>query len=265
MFTQSADTLDARPPSEALRLVRDEAGRAQPRLRRFVRSLTPQTWASLDMLIIGLATSCVHAVLVSRGASYGWIANAWLTIPAFCLSVVVSGLVFGLYERRTLLERSRILLRSALSLTLGIVLAFACISLFFYSLASRWMGLSVAIAYVLVAIPMRLYAHEVITNSRVRLLCIGADASIRKLVGLLGKLHSRHYEVVGYVRAVEGPQRLVAAAAGQVVRPRFWSTTPRSAPCWWPSPGTPTASNACRPTWPTRPGRRGTRIQGERT
>jgi exopolysaccharide biosynthesis polyprenyl glycosylphosphotransferase len=215
--------LTERATQTGLRVVRDEAGRSQPRMRRFILSLTPQAWASLDALIIGLSTSAAHAVLNSLGRSYQWIADAWLTIAAFCLCMVIGGLVFGLYERRTLFERGRILLRSALSLSLGVVLAYACISLFFYSMASRWMGLTVAVAYMLTAIPLRLYAHEVVTSRRVRVLCIGADASIRKLVAQLSRMHSRHYEVVGHASTVEGAQRIVAGALGNVARPRFWS------------------------------------------
>lgn len=201
--------------------------RGQPQrpgwVRRFVLSLAPQAWATLDVLIVAVATSAAHTLLVSVSGGYEWIANRWLASSMFCVCVTVGGLVFGLYERQTLLERSRILLRSVLSLGLGLVLAFACLGLFFYSHASRWLVLLVALAYAAAALPLRLYAHNVITARPVRVLCIGAGESIRKLVGVLGRLRSGHYQVVGHLRVVEGPRRLVGACAGRWAGPRFWS------------------------------------------
>jgi exopolysaccharide biosynthesis polyprenyl glycosylphosphotransferase len=184
-------------------------------------ALSPAAWVCLDWLIIGAAASAACTLLVLGTRGYGWIAHRWLVSATFCVSMTMAGLVFGLYERRTLLARSRIFVRSTLTLVLGVVLGFACLSLFFYVAASRWVGLTVVLAYALIAIPVRLVAHEVITTTRVRLLCVGDGRSIRKLMTILGPLQHRCYAVVGHVRVPAGPLRLVAGTAASAHEPRF--------------------------------------------
>jgi exopolysaccharide biosynthesis polyprenyl glycosylphosphotransferase len=174
--------------------------RARAHLRRFLASVSATSWACLDALIIALATSGAQAVLALAGTGYKWIANPWLASTIFCASFVTGGLVFGLYERKTLLSRSSIACRSALALGLGIVLAYASLSLFFYSGVSRWTGLAIILVYPTVALPLRLFAHEVITTSRARLLCVGAGESMQRLVDIVRRRIHQNYEVVGHVR-----------------------------------------------------------------
>lgn len=170
-----------------------------PRTRRVLASLAPVSWVALDAAIIGLAATVSGQVMVTRVSGYQWLASPWLMGATFCAGVIVAGHVFGLYERATLLARSRIIVRALLTLALGVVLAFACLSVFFYASSSRWIGLVVVVTYGVVAIPLRLAAHHVISTSPVRLLCVGAGPSIRKLVRLLARRHSPHYHVVGHV------------------------------------------------------------------
>jgi exopolysaccharide biosynthesis polyprenyl glycosylphosphotransferase len=195
--------------------------RPKPLVHQFVASMTPTAWMCLDWLVIGLAAFASWALLVFVGTGFRWVHSPWLVSVTLCATIAVSGLVFGLYERKTLLARSRILVRSMLTLTLGVVLAFACLNLFFYTLSSRWVGLLVALTYIGVALPVRLYAHEVISSSRARLLCVGAGASIQRLVDILAHRQHQQYEVVGHVRVPSGALRLVASAVEGAAKPRF--------------------------------------------
>lgn len=192
-------------------------------LRQFTINMAPTTWMCVDWLIIGIVSAAAYSFLVYGTSEYGWIANPWLVCGAFCISVTFSGLVFGLYERETLHVRSRILVRTVLTLSLGVVLAFACLTVFFYAHASRWVGLAVACGYLATALPLRLYAHEVISTSRMRLLCVGTNESVRKLVDLLDRRRHRHHDVVGHVRVNHGPMRLVAGSVQLHRKPRFRS------------------------------------------
>ncbi len=186
-----------------------------PRTRRVLASLAPVTWVALDCAIIGLAATISGEVLVLSVGGYAWLPNRWLLGGTFCAAALAAGHVFGLYERTTLLARSRILVRSLLSLFLGVILAFAWLSVFFYASSSRWIGLAVIVTYCLVAIPLRLAAHHVITASPVRLLCVGAGPSIRKLVRLLARRHNPHYHVVGHVTV---PAEATAEATAKAPR-----------------------------------------------
>ncbi len=189
-------------------------------LRRFVVRMTPGAWMAADWLIIGLASGLVWLGL-EHLCAYQWLASAWLVIGTFCATTTIAGLVFGLYERDTLLSRSRILVRGTLTMTLGVTLALAVLALFFYAAASRWIGLGAGLAFAGLAIPARLLAHERISNSPVRLLCVGAGESLQRLVALLERCHRQHYDIVGHVRVPIGPARLVAGTPGG--GPRFRS------------------------------------------
>lgn len=213
---------ESAPTEAASPVVTRAAPRGPLPLRRFLVSMSSTAWIYLDWVIIGLASSAACTLLLRSAAGYGWIANRWLVSATFCVGMTVAGLVFGLYERKTLLARSRILVRSLLTLALGVVLSFACLSLFFYAAASRWVGLAVVVIYLLTAVPFRLLAHDVITESRVRLLCVGAGDSIRKLMAILARTHRQPYEVVGHVSVASGPVRL-AAGHTSALRPRFRS------------------------------------------
>jgi len=182
---------------------------ARSRVRRFILALSSTTWVCLDVLLIALAALGAHVILPRMGTNYAWMTKPWLASTAFSVCTPLAGLVFGLYERPTLLSRGRILFRSAMALALGAGLAFACLSVFLYAHYSRWVGLSVCVTYLLVAVPIRLMAHEALTRSRVRLLCVGSAADARRLARVLRDVHGRHYRVVGHVLpdAVDVPLR----------------------------------------------------------
>jgi exopolysaccharide biosynthesis polyprenyl glycosylphosphotransferase len=166
-------------------------------LRRALLQLPPVAWAYFDVLTVAAATSLAHQVLVQGNPAYGWVASPWLSGAAFCGGIALAGLIFGLYEPQTLRARSRILVRSLASLAVGLTLAYACISLFFYGETTRWLGLWVAASYAAVVVPLRLIAHEVVTSVRVNLLCLGAGESIRRVVDLVQGSPRSHHNIVG--------------------------------------------------------------------
>ena len=174
---------------------------ARPRkdFRRILVHLPSSVWAYLDILIVLITTNVVHGFLVETYVGYKWIADPWLSGGTFAGCIAFAGLVFGLYEQQTLVARSRILVRSCSSLTIGIILGYACISLFFYGSTSRWLGLFVALAYAFVAIPLRLWAHYLISSERVNVLCLGHGDSVHSVVGMVQDGSRPHYNIVGYL------------------------------------------------------------------
>jgi exopolysaccharide biosynthesis polyprenyl glycosylphosphotransferase len=211
------------PPSE----------RRRGPLRRFLAAMTAGSWIGVDWLIIGSGAIGACAALTYGTAEYAWLDSPWRTSLYFCAAMLVAGLVFGLYDRDTLLARSRILFRGVLTASLGVVLALAVEALFFYGAISRWVGLAVGLAFLLVALPLRLLAHELISVQRVRLICVGAGDSVRKLVDILGRCHRRHYEVLGHISVPQGLGRLVAGAThdGRALRFRSEAELEFTAAC----------------------------------
>jgi exopolysaccharide biosynthesis polyprenyl glycosylphosphotransferase len=192
-------SVTADPPRAAVAPLRRRPARLS--LRRGLAHMSPVTWAYIDLLLVALATYLAYTALVFGNSAYRWVVNPWISGTAFCLFVTVSGIIFGLYERSTLIARSRIVVRSVVTILLGVTLGYAGISIVFYGEATRWLGVWVVLLYLALAVPLRVVAHEVITGTRFRVLCVGAGNSIRQLVYLLGRDKRPQYEVVGHVLA----------------------------------------------------------------
>lgn len=192
----------------------DARPRRGPALQRVLLQMPPASWAYIDLTLVAVATYITYRVLVFGSPAYKWVVNPWLSGAAFCACIIVSGMIFGLYERETLQARSRILARSTLTAALGLTLAFACLSLFFYAEVSRWLGLFAVLIYLGAAMSLRVFAHNVITEGRVHVLCVGCGDSIRKTVSLLGNAGHPHFRIVGHV-CVAGPTGQPGCAASR--------------------------------------------------
>jgi exopolysaccharide biosynthesis polyprenyl glycosylphosphotransferase len=223
MPSRSAVVKAAEPARTALRKVRPSAGAESP-VKLLLRHLEPTTWAYFDFVLVNGVAWLWHALVISGRPGYAWVLGPWFTGLIFGSCITLAGLVFGLYERKTLCARTRILVRSALTLGVGLILAYACIFLFFYGSASRWSGLGVSVLYGGAALPLRLAAHEAVVSRSRRALCVGREASVRKLAALLGHSARPAVRIVGYVHVA--PQRAAVrsegpasgAAAGQIGR-----------------------------------------------
>lgn len=164
---------------------------------------SPVVWAYIDVVIIGVATWVAYELLVFGNPSFQWVVNPGVSGAVFCGSVTIAGLIVGLYERQTTEARSRLLLRSALALALGVALAYALLSVLMYQAMSRWIGVCVVVFYACVAVPLRLLANSVIVSVDVKLLFIGSGRSVQKAVSLLHKPTRVHYKVIGHLTPAE--------------------------------------------------------------
>lgn len=171
-------------------------------------------------------TALSYRMLVFENPAYAWVAGPWLCAVAFSVGVTLAGLVFGLYERQTLGARSRIWVRSGISLATGLSLAWAFISLCFYTSASRWLGLIVGVSYLATMVPLRLLAHDIMSTGRLRVLCIGAESCVQQVEALLSSRHHPHHEVVGFVDVpVAAPLLGEWGLNSQVSSPRLGAVT----------------------------------------
>ena len=168
-------------------------------LRDAIVHVSPASWAFLDLGLVALATFLAYKLLIFGNPAYRWVVSPWISGPAFCGCITLSGIVFGLYEQQTLQTRSRILVRSLLTLGLGVTLAFACVSVFFYADVCRSVGLLVVVIYLSIGVPLRLLAHGTVTTSRVHILCVGAARSAQKVLDALSGAHRDQYHTVGYL------------------------------------------------------------------
>jgi len=156
-------------------------------------------WSLFDAAVAGLGAYLAYHLLVwtPEGA---WIRfPLWHTglIQAACL--VLSGLIFGLYEQQTLLRRSRIIARSVLSIALAVGLAYVVISLFMYCVQSRRVLVLAAGFYLLIAPTVRLLICWSTPSYSRRFLIVGTDRKSRMFPPSHGDGLSRRYRLAGYV------------------------------------------------------------------
>ena len=168
-------------------------------LATLLRHLAPTTWAYFDFLLVAAAACVSRYVLVAGNPGYAWVTGPWVSGVVFGACITTAGLVFGLYERKTLCARSRILVRTMLATGLGLALAYACMFLFFSGETTRWLGLLVGAVYAAVGVPIRLLAHETVASRRRRVLCVGTNDSIRKVVSILAHTLRPQVQIVGHV------------------------------------------------------------------
>jgi len=198
-----------RPAAVHVPLPLATAPRATTTLGRMLLHVPWQAWVALDWLVVLLATQAAYHALIFGNPALNWVVGPWPSVLAFCTCLTVAGLIFGLYERQTLLARSRIIVRTALTLALGSVLAYAVIYVGLYATSSRWIGLWIVVVHLLTATPLRLLAYHVIDRSRLNVVCVGTTHSVRRLMSLLCNGHRGHYHVVGHVlvpRAEDAPR-----------------------------------------------------------
>lgn len=195
------------PPLAEQRVVarrrRQTRERREAGLWRTLGHAGPTLWAYFDFALVALATWGAHTLLVFGHGGFAWVASPLLSGLTFGSCFILAGLVFGLYENKTLLARSRIMVRTFMTVGLGLVLAHACIFLLFYGATSRWLSLLVALPCCAVTIGTRLLAHEAVTDVRRRVLCVGCGDSVRDAVALLGHTHRPHIEIAGHLRLNE--------------------------------------------------------------
>lgn len=166
-------------------------------LVRLLRQTPPSAWIAIDLLLVGAAIALAYHAFIFNVPAYQWVVSPWLSGVAFGICVPLAGMIFGLYERQTFYARSRIFVRSALTMVLGTTLAYALIYVAFYSVSSRWIGVWVIGLHMLVATPLRIALHTLICDARLNTLCIGTADSIRRLVGLIQGGQRGHYTIVG--------------------------------------------------------------------
>lgn len=173
--------------------------------RRFMRLCgqtflgTPSsTWLLVDisLLVLGIYTAFnvfpPYSQLVTPHIAL------WQTLVIFAFTTIVSSLVFGLYERETIMSRSRILTRMLLTTTSATILAYAIIYVIMYSTVSRRMaGLSMSMFFLTGSL-IRLIAYWTIHTVHRGLLVVGSRSLFESFqsaqeIGLLGE-----YRLIGY-------------------------------------------------------------------
>ncbi len=179
------------------------AAEAQPHILRKIGnvfSLLPLgTWVLFDILLLGMGTYMGFRLFVDgRYPSLGHV-PMWQGGGILLSAFVLASLVFGLYERETLLSRSRILTRVMLATVTAVVITHAVIYVLMYTTISRRVtGMAIG-CFAVGGGSTRLVASYLLHRVRRNLILVGPGVLSNSLVrafrdGFLGE-----YRLIGYV------------------------------------------------------------------
>lgn len=188
------------------------AGRAQtdsrraradwrPGVGRLILRIPKLAWMALDALLIAAGASLGQRLFVTWQPGDALLGDANLLVATIVLmsSIVLAGMMFGLYEPATLWQRSRIAARSLLAIVVAMLTACLVLNLLMYSQVSRRAALTGTAFYLFTAPFVRLAAHHAVVTVRRGLLLIGYDATIGRIVRAVRRGAIPGYRLVGVV------------------------------------------------------------------
>ena len=116
---------------------------------RAVLGLPPSTWMLVDVMVLLIGVFIAFAAFPPPQRQAIPHVEVWQASAVFALALIISSLVFGLYERETIMSRSRILTRMALTAAAATVLAYAIIHVMMYAtLGRRVSALAISLFFV---------------------------------------------------------------------------------------------------------------------
>jgi len=168
-------------------------------LGQFLTGLPVAAWMLVDVAVLctGLKFGYVYFV----PPAYVPELNIDLTSAAaiYSVALAVSGLAFGLYERETLMARSRILTRCLLTTTVATILAYAALYLVMYTLLSRRAAFCAVVTHLVIGTSLRLFTCWAIHKVKRGLLLVGPRSLSESFVQAAREGFFSEYELIGYV------------------------------------------------------------------
>ncbi|MBN1344397.1 MAG: sugar transferase [Phycisphaerae bacterium] len=164
---------------------------------RLLWSLPQAAWVVIDLLCLWTGIWLGTRLLVW----WPWVSVPYAYLPEaiFGASLVVSGMIFGWYERETLLHRSRIAARSLLSIALATGFTYIVIHVFMYAGLSRRVAAGGVATFLILGPAIRLLAYWSLRNYPLGLLIIGTGPGEQLAVRALKSRLMRGYRIVGFV------------------------------------------------------------------
>lgn len=158
----------------------EAAGSLASRLPRFIgrslMGLSAASWLVADLSVLLATVYAGFAIFPPPEMEATPHIALWQACAVFAFAMTMASLVFGLYERETLLSRSRILTRMLLSVGTATVLAYAVIYVVMYSTVSRRVAGVTMASVVTVGTLVRLAACHAIHSVPRGLLVVGSRA-----------------------------------------------------------------------------------------
>ena len=171
-----------------------------PRIGRVLLAVPKSCWVALDILIIISGLHLGYWMFRWCGWENWEQIKLWQAALVLCPTVMLTGLVLGLHERETLANRSYIIARALLTITLSVGLSYAMIYMVMYDTWSRRNALCALGWYATLAIAIRLFAGYAIRAYHCGLLFIGAGKDQDYVASLVGEPgFAGKYSIRGFI------------------------------------------------------------------
>ncbi len=168
---------------------------------RVLVGMPPSTWLLADVAILSIAVSTAFTIFPPYAGMSTPHIELWQAAAVFAFSVIVSSLVFGLYERETIVSRSRILTRMLATTATSAALAYAVIYVVMYATVSRRAAGFTLAAFLLTGTLVRLCGWWAVHGIQRGLLVVGSRGLFDSFVRAQEEGFLREYSLVGYTTA----------------------------------------------------------------
>ncbi|MEK6799236.1 MAG: exopolysaccharide biosynthesis polyprenyl glycosylphosphotransferase [Planctomycetota bacterium] len=191
---------------------------------RALAGMPPSSWLLIDLAFLTVAVFSAYIVFPPIPNLEVPHVALWQAEMIFAFVTIVASLVFGLYERETVLTRSRTLMRMLLTASLSVVLAYAIIYVIMYSTVSRRVAGLALTVFVTGGVGIRLLACWATYKIRRGLLVVGSPNLFESFSRAQEEGFLREYRLVGHAAAVnaeadsEGDRHYVGPIREQVHR-----------------------------------------------
>jgi len=173
----------------------DPIGKA---IGRALVGMPPSTWLLADIAVLTIAVSMAFTLFPPYAGLETPHIELWQAAAVFAFSVIVSSLVFGLYERETIVSRSRILTRMLATTATASTLAYAIIYVLMYATVSRRAaGFTLALFFVTGTL-VRLCGWWAVHGIKRGLLVVGSRGLFDSFVKAQKEGFLKEYSLVGY-------------------------------------------------------------------
>ncbi|MEE8170293.1 MAG: sugar transferase [Phycisphaerae bacterium] len=164
-------------------------------------SMSTPVWMAADLLIVLVGAVVGQWAFVWWHPQTNLLVNypLWIVIIPLGCSVVLAGMMFGLYERHTLWRRGRILTRTALTILFAMLATYVVVHVFLYAEISRRMAAFAIVFYVAVATGLRLTVHGSVRHARRGLVLIGHGPTTSLLLRAIHHKRLPGYRLYGIV------------------------------------------------------------------
>ncbi|MCP4250159.1 MAG: hypothetical protein GY778_24210, partial [bacterium] len=211
--TQASDTAVAIPAPTVHQARLRHPRRAASMWGQMMLNLPHSAWLLLDVTILVMGL-CVGFLLFVYPANLPYPhVELWSACLVATMCLMVSSLVFGLYERETLLGYSRILTRMLLVTITAVVLTYAVIYVVMYTTLSRRVaGLAIG-GYLVFGTFIRTLTWWSLQRVKRGLLVVGPGVLTDAFAQASADGFLPHYRVTGYVDDTSPPEARVADIA----------------------------------------------------